>query len=220
MKRYREFLETEAHNAINKWSHYPEIYDEVFAPYRETCRSLLEIGVQNGGSLQALSRMFPGASVWGLDIDPACAALNGTLGERVQVVIGDAANLKRLATLPEFDVIIDDASHVPQMQAVAFSFLFPNKLSANGAYVIEDLEHSYYDWWRKEPWFALDNFFDFVRSRIDEMHLAYTNREKAKASGFAMRIRKIVTYHGMVVFYKSGDVKMPENLWWNGPRII
>lgn len=220
MKRYREILESEPHNAVNKWSHYPEIYDEVLSPYRDRCRSVLEIGVQNGGSLQALSRMFPGASVCGLDVNPACGALNGTLGERVRVVIGDATDLKTLAGLPECDVIIDDGAHVPQMQAVAFSFLFRHKLSAEGVYVIEDLEHSYYDWWRKEPWFALDNFFDFVRSRVDDMHLVYTDHEKARASGFATRIRKIVTYHGLVAFYKSEDVKLPQNLWWDGPRII
>jgi O-antigen biosynthesis protein len=220
MKHYRDIIETEAHHAINKWSHYPEIYDEVFAPYRDQCRSVLEIGVQHGGSLQALARLFPGASVYGLDVNPACAALNGRLGDRIRVVIGDATNLKTLASLPAFDVIIDDGAHVPQMQAVAFSFLFQHKLSADGVYVIEDMEHSYYDWWRKEPWFALNNFFDFVRARIDEMHLAYTNSDKARASGFALRIRKIVTYHGIVAFYKSEGVKLPQNLWWEGPRIL
>src|SRR5437660_1165007 len=102
MKRYREILDGELHNAVNKWSHYPEIYDEVFEQYREICRSVLEIGVQNGGSLQALSRKFPEAAVYGLDINAACAALNGTLGDRVKVVIGDATNLESLAGLPEF----------------------------------------------------------------------------------------------------------------------
>jgi hypothetical protein len=44
------------------------------------------------------------------------------------------------------------------------------------------------------------------------MHLVYTDCEKGKANGFATRIRKIVSYHGMVVFYKTEGVQLPQNL--------
>jgi len=220
MNRYRDFLGAEGHNAVNKWSHYPEIYDDVFHPYRENCKAILEIGVQNGGSLQMLHHMFPNAKVYGLDIDPRCAALNGTLGDRVTVVTGDATNMNVLAGLPTFDLIIDDGFHVPQMQAVSFSFLFERKLSPNGVYLVEDLENSYHDWWRKEPRFALGSFFDFVRSRIDDMHRVYTSQESARSNYYSLRLRKIEVYHGIVVFYKCGSLEIPKNQWWEGPRIV
>ncbi len=220
MRSYRHLLSDDPHNAVNKWSHYPEIYDEVFHRYRESCTSVLEIGVQNGGSLQLLARMFPRAQVHGIDINPLCVALNGTLGERVSVQIGDATDCKALAKLPTYDVIIDDGAHIPQMQAVSFAYLFQHKLSPNGVYVIEDLEHSYQNWWQAEPWFALGNFFDFVRSRIDDMHSVYTSPEKARQNPYSLSIRKIEIYHGVVVFYKSDSLKIPDNQWWEGKRII
>ena len=220
MPTYRQLLEDQTHNAVNKWSHYPEIYDEVFEPYRERSRAVLEIGVQNGGSIQLLTRMFPNAQVHGLDINPICASLNGTLGDRAFVHIGDATDLGTLAALPMFDVIIDDASHIPLMQAVAFAYLFKNRLSSEGIYVVEDLEHSYLDWWHPDPWFALDNFFDFVRGRVDDMHGVYLDRNIGERNPYALRIRKIEIYHGVVVFHRSDSLNVPENLWWEGPRII
>ncbi len=220
MTHYRQLLATEPHNALNKWSHYPEVYDEVFGRYRESCRAALEIGVQNGGSLQLLAGLFPNAMIYGMDINPKCAALNGTLGERTTVLIGDAANSQTLATLPTFDVIIDDGAHIPQLQAASFAYLFQHKLSASGVYVVEDLEHSYQDWWRGEAWFALGNFFDFVRDRIDDMHTVYSNPLKARQNPYALRIRKIEVYHGVAVFYKSESVSVPTNQWWEGKRIM
>lgn len=220
MHTYRQLLSDDPHNAVNKWSHYPEVYDEVFHRYRESCKCALEIGVQNGGSLQLLGRMFPNAQIHGLDVNPICATLNGTLGERVSVLVGDATNPKTLATLPEFDVIIDDGAHVPQMQAATFVYLFQHKLSANGVYVIEDLEHSYQDWWKREPWFVLGNFFDFVRNRIDDMHRAYTSPEKATQNPYSLHIRKIEIFHGVVAIYRSDSLKVPEDQWWEGKRII
>jgi len=220
MPTYRQFLSSEPHNAVNKWSHYPELYDEVFQRYRESCTSVLEIGVQNGGSLQLLARMFPNATIHGLDINPACASLNGTLGDRVSVVIGDAANLKILAGLPMFDVIIDDGAHVPNLQAVTFAFLFQHKLNSPGVYVVEDLEHSYQDWWRHEPWFALGNFLVFVRARIDDMHRVYLQPEQAKQNPYSLRIRKIEIYHGVAVFCKCESLPIPVNQWWEGKRIM
>jgi hypothetical protein len=220
MRSYRQLLDGQPHNAVNKWSHYPEIYDEIFERHRARCTSVLEIGVQNGGSLQLLGQTFPNAQVHGLDIDPVCATLNGTLGDRAMVHIGDAADPRVLERLPMFDVIIDDASHIPQMQAVTFAYLFQNRLSDHGIYVIEDLEHSYLDWWRSQPWFALGNFFDFVRARIDDMHRVYVGRTSASLALYSLRIRKIEVYHGVVVFHRSESLGIPEDRWWEGPRIV
>jgi hypothetical protein len=220
VNNYRSFLDADGHYAVNKWSHYPEIYDEVFAAYRESCKAALEIGVQNGGSLQMLMQMFPNAKIHGIDINPACASLNGKLGERITVEIGDATDTRFLATLPTFDVIIDDGSHIPQVQAVTFSFLFQHKLSANGVYVVEDLEHSYYDWWRTEPWYALGSFYDFVQDRIGDMNSSYVNRERAANNYFALHLRKLEVYQGLVVFHKASQIPVPENRWWHGPRIV
>ena len=39
-------------NVSDKWNIYLSKYEDVFSPYRELPVRLLEIGIQNGGSLQ------------------------------------------------------------------------------------------------------------------------------------------------------------------------
>ena len=43
-----------------------------------------------------------------------------------------------------WDIIIDDASHVPWHQIATFEWLWPS-VRANGIYIIEDIESAYVD---------------------------------------------------------------------------
>src|SRR5947207_14450223 len=77
----------------DKWDAYFEVYDRYFARYRPNqTPTYLEIGCQGGGSLETARCYFgPTARIYGIDIDPACAALN----EKSfidKVFIGDASN--------------------------------------------------------------------------------------------------------------------------------
>lgn len=72
--------------AIDKWTHYLPIYERHFTPFRNTPVRVLEIGVQNGGSAQMWRDFLgPDAVIFGIDIDPACAAANG---EAARIRIG------------------------------------------------------------------------------------------------------------------------------------
>ena len=53
----------EAHSGkvSDKWSIYIAEYDRLFQPYRTLPVCLLEIGIQNGGSLEIWSKFFPAA---------------------------------------------------------------------------------------------------------------------------------------------------------------
>src|SRR5437764_1227510 len=74
----------------DKWDAYFGIYDRVFAPYRDQPVALLEIGVQNGGSLELWARYFEAATVIiGCDIDQRCAALQFE-DQRIDVVAANA----------------------------------------------------------------------------------------------------------------------------------
>jgi len=75
----------------DKWEQYLGIYESEMRPFVEANKPvrLLEIGVQNGGSLQIWSKYLPvGSSITGIDIDEKCASLK--YNEPVQVFIGDA----------------------------------------------------------------------------------------------------------------------------------
>ena len=44
---------------------YSPVYEELFAPLRESCTALLEVGVFDGGVDEALERLLPqGQPVW------------------------------------------------------------------------------------------------------------------------------------------------------------
>jgi SAM-dependent methyltransferase len=131
----------------DKWEHYLTIYDAAFRSFLAAGKpiKLLEIGVQNGGSLQIWSKYLPRrSSIVGVDIDPACAELS--FETNVAILTGDAANaatLDRLLGDACFDIIIDDGSHRSEDVIAAFEVCF-DRLNPGGIYAIEDLHASYF----------------------------------------------------------------------------
>lgn len=108
---------------------------------------MLEIGVQNGGSLDVYCSYFTNAQIIvGTDINPACARLEYH-DPRINVVVGncldDATRRKIKDIAGKFDVIVDDASHHSLDTINAFLHYFP-MLDDRGVYVIEDLCCSYW----------------------------------------------------------------------------
>lgn len=117
----------------NKPPHYIKLYEELFTT---TPKRLLEIGVQTGRSLRMWANAFPEAEIVGLDVKSAWE----TIPERnVRVVLGHQTDEELLKTLGDFDIIVDDGSHITSHQQKSFDILFP-KLNNGGFYVIEDLE--------------------------------------------------------------------------------
>lgn len=105
--------------------------------------SVLEIGVQSGGSLAVWAEVFPSANVLGIDIDPDCAQIPGPF----DIVIGDAGDREamgeeRLLLRPypydTFDLIIDDGSHALRDTAANMDVWAP-RLAPGGVYVVEDV---------------------------------------------------------------------------------
>ena len=156
----------------DKWLQYLPVYqaavDRVIAnggPMR-----LLEIGVQNGGSLQIWAKVLPaGSQVVGIDVDPRCTVL--PVGEGIRIVLGDATDRETVERQFEgefFDIIVDDGSHVSSDVIAAFFACFPH-LAPGGTYLVEDLHASY---WAthggglRRPGSAME----FMKSLADALH--------------------------------------------------
>jgi glycosyltransferase involved in cell wall biosynthesis len=135
-----------AGNVSDKWEHYLAIYDFELARFRDagTPVKLLEIGVQNGGSLQVFAKYLPeGSRLVGLDVDPTCENLS--LGPNIQVAIANAADPDSLNTAladERFNIIIDDGSHRSEEVITTFRTCF-DRLEPGGLYIVEDLHASY-----------------------------------------------------------------------------
>jgi hypothetical protein len=50
---------------------YLEVYDNILKDKQLTCKNVLEIGIQHGGSIKLWNDYFVNANIYGLDIDPA-----------------------------------------------------------------------------------------------------------------------------------------------------
>lgn len=132
----------------DKWSSYLEEYQRLFCEYQNRPVSLLEIGIQNGGSLEIWGKYFAKArTITGCDINDRCGALKFE-DPRIAVVVGDAnsdaVQEKILERSADFDLIIDDGSHTSGDIVKSFARYFP-RLNAGGIFLAEDLHCSY--WW-------------------------------------------------------------------------
>ena len=169
---------------LNKWKHYFELYDRHFSPFRARAISVLEIGVESGGSLE-LWRSYFGASakIVGVDINPKCKAFESPntfvrIGSQ-----GDLAFLQSIAAeFGPFDIIIEDGSHDFGHQILTFRTLFPH-IKAEGLYCCEDLCTSYW-----EPEFGggvrkPGTGVEFFKELIDEQNAWFARQGVAEETG-------------------------------------
>lgn len=158
---------------VHKWHHYIPIYERYFSSFRGKKVRMLEIGVSEGGSLDLWRQYFgEDAVIFGIDIDDACARLNGV---SAQVRVGSQIDLDFLESVVEemggVDIVLDDGSHHMAHVPKTLNHLFPH-LSEGGIYMIEDLHTAY---WRSYGggYRARRNFFSSVLGIIDNMHHWY-----------------------------------------------
>lgn len=143
-------LPLEQYNTDKIANRYLERYDPVLEPWVDKEIVLLELGVQQGGSLVLWRDYFPRGTIVGIDIKQP---KEFTPTERVHLYLGSQADtpfLSRVANevAPDgFDIIIDDASHYGLLTKTSFWHLFDNRLKPGGLYVIEDWGTGYWDDW-------------------------------------------------------------------------
>lgn len=157
---------------VHKWLHYLPIYDRYLARYRGTDVKMLEIGVYKGGSLHLWREYLgPKATIFGIDINPDCAAFDGIDG---QVRIGSQADPVFLAAVVAemggIDVVLDDGSHIGRHIRASLDALFPH-LAQNGLYLIEDVHTAYSR--RYDGRFSRHNFMRLLGRLTDDMHHWY-----------------------------------------------
>lgn len=142
-----EIYEQHRGKISDKWANYLPAYQAHFEPLRQGSVSVLEIGAQNGGSLEIWAKYFSNAAhVIGCDIDERCRALSFD-DPRVCLIVGDAVSDSVRNNIVELsgplDIVIDDGSHRSGDIVCTFSKYFPF-LRDGGIYVAEDLHASYW----------------------------------------------------------------------------
>jgi predicted O-methyltransferase YrrM len=118
------------------------LYQTLLDGYRYSATNVLEIGVYSGASCCAFAEFFENAVVDGIDISldnvlPRFAERDRLRLRRLDGT--DADTPRALGTM--YDIILDDASHVPADQIRSLD-LFAPYLKPGGIYIVEDINGS------------------------------------------------------------------------------
>lgn len=165
------------------WHHkYTTRYEAVLKDLRDKPITLLELGIggdenpnAGGQSLRMWAEYFANGDIIGLDLYPKELDVpdNVTMYHGSQ---DDPAVLTQIYdNHGDFDVIIDDASHVSSLTISSFKQLWPC-LKAGGFYIVEDTHGSYHYWFYGKTEANLDpdaqlaapTMMQFLRRLADE----------------------------------------------------
>lgn len=121
---------------------FTEIYERFFLPLRNEPIRILEIGIDQGGSMRMWSDYFPKAEIFGIDIEDRSSMET----DRVFTFVADQAKREQLGAFlakhpGPFDIVLDDGGHSMEQQQVSLGFLFPH-VRPGGYYVVEDVHTS------------------------------------------------------------------------------
>jgi len=186
-------------NLTDKVKHhrYDRFYPLFLEPLRNSKFNMLEIGVDDGGSLKLWERYFPHASIYGVDIDKEQQNKRSVVYKFDQSKPEDLKEIVK--TVPSCKFVIDDGSHHPQHQLITFLELFENTLEWGGIYIIEDIECNY---WHPESsvyGYTIGHFsiMDYLRRIPDQINSEF-NQSKNSLS-----ISTITFAHNCVVITKK-----------------
>lgn len=127
---------------------YIPFYQVLFEGYRKNTVNVLEIGIYRGVSLLMWDKFFYNSNkVVGVDISLDWVHQRvfdyAKVNNKLQILQHDATRESVLDIVSDnYDIIIDDGSHILQDQLKAFD-LFKDRLNDGGLYVIEDIQSDY-----------------------------------------------------------------------------
>lgn len=210
----------------DKWFSNLSTYENIFSGMRENPVRILEIGVQNGGSLEIWAKYFSNATVIvGCDINEKCRELVFE-DSRISLVVGDATteSVKDQieAICGEFDIIIDDGSHMSGDIIRTFGSYFPI-LAKDGIFIAEDLHCSYWEQFEggiENPSSSLSFFrrmTDYVNREhwgmevpIEDMLAHFSDRWNVTFDQDSLKkVTQVRFFNSMALVYK-GDMKATE----------
>lgn len=130
----------------DKWGSYLTYYDTLLKPFQSQTIKLLEIGIQNGGSLETWAQYFENGVLFvGCDINPLCANLTYS-DPRIKVIVGNANSDQCFSAVKKhssnYNLIIDDGSHLSPDVFLSFIHYF-DLVTPGGIYIIEDAHALY-----------------------------------------------------------------------------
>lgn len=119
---------------------YGDYYDELLGKLQNSEISLLEIGVNNGGSVRLFHDYLNKAKIVGVDIHDYWNYKKKSDYDRLDLFYFNAYDEEKMKLLPiqEYDIIIDDGPHTIDSQ-IYFLNNFTKYLKNGGKLILEDV---------------------------------------------------------------------------------
>ena len=144
-------LNPENYNTDKKlMPNYIQSYESFFSNLSDKNIVLLELGIDQGGSLLMWRDFFKNGTIIGLD--RAKVSIEDST-QRIKCFQGEQDDIQLLNKISQkyapqgFDIIIDDCSHIGEITRNSFWYLFDNHLKPGGIYSIEDWGTGYWNSW-------------------------------------------------------------------------
>ena len=196
---------------------YTTVYEKYFESLRNQKLKILEIGIADGKSLLTWSDYFNNSTIIGIDIHKINIIEKKLDRDNIKVHQGSQSDEsfinEIISKYGNFDIIIDDGSHLRKDVIKSFHLLFPH-LNNNGLYVVEDMQTSYNHFFGGNP-FDLKysnshmNFFKHLTDRLNYQEIAnpfyISNKYDAK-------ITNISFYHNLVFVRKGVNDKSSKEV--------
>lgn len=114
-------------------------YEHYFSQYRDKEVNVLEIGIDQGGSIALWSEYFQKGKIFGADITPVRFNPNFLNLKNTTLYYENAYSDQFVSKIENMDIIIDDGPHTIESMIYVVRF-FASKIKSNGMIVIEDIQ--------------------------------------------------------------------------------
>lgn len=193
-------------------------YQHFFRKFKFKKMNVLEIGVggyndpiRGGNSLRMWKSYFPFSKIYSIDIYDKSKLQE----KRIKIFKGsqvDAILLERICNeVGEFDLIIDDGSHINEHVIQSFEFLFP-RLKRGGYYVIEDTQTSYWSEYGgdSQDFNTKGTIYEYFKNKVDALNFMEFEIESYEPNYYDKNIVAIHFFHNMIFIHKD-DNNEPSN---------
>jgi cephalosporin hydroxylase len=214
MSELENIFKTLRHGA-DKWQPYFKIYEKHLSQFKNKEITLVEVGVQQGGSLEMWAKYFgPKSKIVGIDIDFYCSSLKYE-EPNISVTIGNQADPNFwnnfLVSNKKIDIFIDDGSHYMNDQIVTFEKIFP-MMEEGGVFICEDTHTSYSPNLENAGHRNPKSFIEYAKEYVDVLHhswmYSYDSSVNSKKQLVKDNLNSIAFYDSVVVFEKAQKEKM------------
>lgn len=162
-----------AKNYSSKYKKYFKIYEDLFKRFKDKDVTFIEIGIQNGGSLDIWKNYFAkNSKIIGVDFNPECKKFEK---DNIIVEIGSQSDPefwnKLFLKYGKADIILDDGGHTNHQQIITVNNCIKN-IKNEGLLITEDTHTSYMRQFNNPSKYS---FINFAKKSIDDVNYKFPN---------------------------------------------